>query len=125
MIVPDKDKGIIRFIFSEANFCLGSNPFPEKKDEKIFFSSGMMMVRSIVRGDCPCIFQPLSSETVVSSVSPLYFALQNTGEKCTMYPYTETETPLSILSPCVSVREYRGSVRRTRGLKKHCQKNSL
>ena len=71
MIVPDKDKGIIRFIFSEANFCLGSNPFPEKKDEKIFFSSGMMMVRSIVRGDCPCIFQPLSSETVVSSVSPL------------------------------------------------------
>ena len=51
-----------------------------------------------------------------SSVSPLYFALQNTGEKCTMYPYTETETPLSILSPCVSVREYRGSVRRTRGL---------
>ena len=33
-----------------------------------------------------------------------------------MYPYTETETPLSILSPCVSVREYRGSVRRTRGL---------
>lgn len=71
MIVPDKDKRIIRFIFSEANFCLGSNPFPEKKDEKIFFSSGMMMVRSIVRGDCPCIFQPLSSETVVSSVSPL------------------------------------------------------
>ena len=51
-----------------------------------------------------------------SSVSPLYFAQQNTGEKCTMYPYTETETPLSILSPCVSVREYRGSVRRTRGL---------
>ena len=33
-----------------------------------------------------------------------------------MYPYTETETPLPILSPCVSVREYRGSVRRTRGL---------
>ena len=31
---------------------------------------------------------------------PLYFALQNTGEKCTMYPHTETETPLSILSPC-------------------------
>ena len=81
MIVPDKDKRIIRFIFSEANFCLGSNPFPEKKDEKIFFSSGMMMVRSIVRGDCPCIFQPLSSETIVSSVSPLYFTLQNTGEK--------------------------------------------
>ena len=52
MIVPDKDKRIIRFIFSEANFCLGSNPFPEKKDEKIFFSSGMMMVRSIVRGAC-------------------------------------------------------------------------
>ena len=72
MIVPDKDKRIIRFIFSEANFCLGSNPFPEKKDEKIFFSSGMMMVRSIVRGDCPCIFQPLSSETTVPSVSPLY-----------------------------------------------------
>ena len=34
-----------------------------------------------------------------------------------MYPYTETETPLSILSPCVSVREYRGSARRARGLK--------
>ena len=33
-----------------------------------------------------------------------------------MYPYTETETPLSILSPCVSVREYRGSARRARGL---------
>ena len=30
----------------------------------------------------PCnISQPLSSETIVSSVSPLYFALQNTGEK--------------------------------------------
>ena len=30
----------------------------------------------------PCnISQPLSSETNVSSVSPLYFALQNTGEK--------------------------------------------
>ena len=42
-----------------------------------------------------------------------------------MYPYTETETPLPILSPCVSVREYRGSVRRTRGLKKHCQKKFL
>ena len=51
-----------------------------------------------------------------SSVSPLYFALQNTGEKCTMYPYTETETPLSILSPCVSIRKYRGSARRARGL---------
>ena len=60
-----------------------------------------------------------------SSVSPLYFALQNTGEKCTMYPYTETETPLSILSPCVSVREYRGSVRRTRGLKKTLSKKFL
>ena len=35
-----------------------------------------------------------------------------------MYPYTETETPLSILSPCVSVREYRGSARRARELKK-------
>ena len=66
MIVPDKDKRIIRFIFSEANFCLGSNPFPEKKDEKIFFSSGMMMVRSIVRGDCPCILQLFSSETIAS-----------------------------------------------------------
>ena len=32
---------------------------------------GMMMARSIVRGDCPCIFQPLSSETVVFSISPL------------------------------------------------------
>ena len=31
----------------------------------------MMMARSIVRGDCPCIFQPLSSETVVFSISPL------------------------------------------------------
>jgi len=39
-----------------------------------------------------------------------------------MYPYTETETPLSILSPCVSVREYRGSVRRTRGLKNPVKK---
>jgi len=39
-----------------------------------------------------------------------------------MYPYTETETPLSILSPCVSVREYRGSVRRTRGLKNTVKK---
>ena len=95
MIVPDKDKGIIRFIFSEANFCLGSNPFPEKKDEKIFFSSGMMMVRSIVRGDCPCIFQPLSSETVVSSVSPLllrytpqcYGARQGRSLKVTLYSY--------------------------------------
>ena len=30
----------------------------------------------------PCnISQPLSSETNVSSVSPLYFAMQNTGEK--------------------------------------------
>jgi len=34
--------------------------------------------------------------------------MQNIGEECTMYPYTETETPLPILSPCVSVREYRG-----------------
>ena len=77
MIVPDKDKRIIRFIFSEANFCLGSNPFPEKKDEKIFFSSGMMMVRSIVRGDCPCILQLFSSETIASWVSsPYYFPAQ-------------------------------------------------
>jgi len=45
--------------------------FPEKKDEKNFFSSGMMMAQSIIRGDYPCIFQPLSSDTVVSSVSPL------------------------------------------------------
>ena len=42
-----------------------------RRKTKNFFSSGMMMARSIVRGDCPCIFQPLSSETVVSSVSPL------------------------------------------------------
>ena len=34
-----------------------------------------------------------------------------------MYSYTETEMPLSILSPCVSVREYRGSAQRARGLK--------
>ena len=27
------------------------------------------------------LFQPLSSETAVPSVSPLYFTLQNTGEK--------------------------------------------
>ena len=47
------------------------------------------------------------------------------GEKCTMYPYTETETPLPILSPCVSVREYRGSARRTRGLKKTLSKKFL
>ena len=31
----------------------------------------MMMAQSIIRGDYPCIFQPLSSDTVVSSVSPL------------------------------------------------------
>jgi len=43
--------------------------------------------------------------------------MQNIGEECTMYPYTETETPLPILSPCVSVREYRGSARRARGVK--------
>ena len=104
MIVPDKDKGIIRFIFSEANFCLGSNPFPEKKDEKIFFSSGMMMVRSIVRGDCPCIFQPLSSETVVSSVSPLllrytpqcYGARQ--GRR--LIPYDVSCLPFFSVFPC-------------------------
>ena len=30
-------------------------------------------------------FQPLSSETTVPSVSPLYFALQNTGEKFRMF----------------------------------------
>ena len=42
-----------------------------------------------------------------------------------MYPYTETETPLPILSPCVSVREYRGSVRRTRGLKKSNSNNRV
>ena len=27
--------------------------------------------QSIISGDCPCIFQPLSSETVVFSISPL------------------------------------------------------
>ena len=42
-----------------------------RRKTKNFFSSGMMMARSIVRGDCPCIFQPLSSETVVFSISPL------------------------------------------------------
>ena len=33
--------------------------------------------------------QPLSSETIVSSVSPLYSALQNTGEKCKIYLSTQ------------------------------------
>ena len=47
---------------------------------------------------------------------PLSHTANATGEKCTMYPYTETETPLSILSPCVSIRKYRGSARRARGL---------
>ena len=112
MIVPDKDKGIIRFIFSEANFCLGSNPFPEKKDEKIFFSSGMMMVRSIVRGDCPCIFQPLSSETVVSSVSPLLLTQHPVMLRDTAESRLDSFNPLS---PVFCTAKYRGSARRARG----------
>jgi len=51
--------------------------------------------------------------------------MQNIGEVCTMYPYTETETPLPILSPCVSVREYRGSARRARGLKQSNSNNRV
>ena len=40
--------------------------------------------------------QPLSSETIVSSVSPLYSALQNTGEKCKIYLSTQKgEYPLT------------------------------
>lgn len=74
MIVPDKDKRIIRFIFSEANFCLGSNPFPEKKDEKIFFferyddgsvdsSWGLSLYIStpLLRNGCFFGFSPIAS----------------------------------------------------------------
>ncbi len=56
MIVPDKDKGIIRFIFGVDSFCFESNPFLRRKTKKNLFSNCMMMARSIIRGDCPCIF---------------------------------------------------------------------
>ena len=43
-------------------------------------------------------FQPLSSETVVSSVSPLY-CWRNTGEKFKIYPYAEIRNTIFNLLP--------------------------
>lgn len=100
-----------------GSVCLGSNPGKPTEKEQ-WKSAALFLFKQF--SACHLSNPPLRSYR--SSVSSLYFTLQNTGEKCTMYPYTETETPLSILSPCVSVREYRGSVRRTRGLKNTVKK---
>ena len=43
-------------------------------------------------------FQPLSSETIVSSVSPLY-CWRNTGEKFKIYPYAEMRNIIFNLLP--------------------------
>ena len=37
--------------------------------------------QSIISGDCPCIFHTLSSETIVFSVSPLYFCATKTPRR--------------------------------------------
>ena len=39
------------------------------------------MARPIISEDCPCVFPTPLSVATAPSVSPLYFAVQNTGEE--------------------------------------------
>ena len=50
---------------------------------------------------CPCIFTPPSSETTVSSASPL--SLYDTEEKGKIYPCAEMRITILIFSPCCIV----------------------
>ena len=67
-------------------------------------------------------FQPLSSETTVSSVSPLYFsATQGRRLQCFILPYKNSSDynkskKCVTLLPCARMCD-RGSARRARGLK--------
>ena len=68
--------------------------------------------QSIISEDCPCIFHPLSSATVVSSVSPLLLTQHPVMLRDTAESRLDSFNPLS---PVFCTAKYRGSARRARG----------
>ena len=68
--------------------------------------------QSIISEDCPCIFHPLSSATVVFSVSPLLLTQHPVMLRDTAESRLDSFNPLS---PVFCTAKYRGSARRARG----------